>query len=286
MSVRYLQEFIVLYCLLSGPRLCHQSPPVLKPPVSEEVLVCLSILCCLLLCSGILLSVLFKCPFACLFCLGVFWDCLYSLRFHFLFCLSCLSILQEFTSCFCLIFWILLSIFYILFKQLLGISFQVFMSSLWDFASCLVFVASFCFQDFISCFVSFVLPFFFFFFWWVILLKYGSSFPRDKAAELPYSGTWTGFMYKNYRPESCKHLSCQTMITGWFIINWQQNESWIFIGNTDAEAETPIHWLPGAKNWLIWKDPDARKDWTWEEKGTTEDEIVGWHHQLDGREFE
>ena len=90
----------------------------------------LSILCCLLLCSGILLSVLFTCPFACLFCLGVFWDCLYSLRFHFLFCLSCLSILQEFTSCFCLIFWILLSIFYILFKQLLGISFQVFMSSL------------------------------------------------------------------------------------------------------------------------------------------------------------
>ena len=49
---------------------------------------------------------------------------------------------------------------------------------------------------------------------------------------------------------------------------------------TDAEAETPIIWPPGAKNWLIWKDPDARKDWWWEEKGTTEDEMVGWHHWL------
>ena len=116
-------------------------------------------------------------------------------------------------------------------------------------------------------------------------MKYGSSFPRDKAAELPYSGTCTGFMCKNYRPESYKYLSCQTMITGWFIINWQGNESWILIGSTDAEAETPKLWLPDAKNWLIWKDPDAGKDWRLE-KGTSEDEMVGWHHQLYGREFE
>ena len=60
------------------------------------------------------------------------------------------------------------------------------------------------------------------------------------------------------------------------------NQSWIFIGRTDAEVETPILWPPDAKNWLIWKDPDAGKDWRWEEKGTTEDEIVGWHHQLNG----
>ena len=53
-----------------------------------------------------------------------------------------------------------------------------------------------------------------------------------------------------------------------------------------VEAETPILWPPAAKNWLIWKDPDAGKDWRWEEKGTTEDEMVEWHHWLDGREFE
>ena len=59
------------------------------------------------------------------------------------------------------------------------------------------------------------------------------------------------------------------------------NQSWIFIGRTDAEPETPILWLPNAKTWLIGKDPDVGKDWRQEEKGTTEDEMVGWHHQLD-----
>ena len=63
------------------------------------------------------------------------------------------------------------------------------------------------------------------------------------------------------------------------------NQFWIFIGRTDIEAETPILWPPDAKNWLIWKDPDAGKDWRWE-KGTTEDEMVGWHHWLNGHEFE
>ena len=69
-------------------------------------------------------------------------------------------------------------------------------------------------------------------------------------------------------------------------VNPKGNQSWIFIGRTDAEAETPILWPPDAKNWLIGKDPDAGKDWRLEEKGTTEDEMVGWHHQLDGHEFE
>ena len=64
------------------------------------------------------------------------------------------------------------------------------------------------------------------------------------------------------------------------------NQSWIFIGRTDAKAETPILWPPDAKNWLIWKDPDAGKDWRWEEKGMTEDEMGGWHHRLNGQEFE
>ena len=64
------------------------------------------------------------------------------------------------------------------------------------------------------------------------------------------------------------------------------NESWFFIGRTDAEAETPILWPPDAKNWLLGKDPDAGKDWRQEEKRTREDEMVGWRHRLDGHEFE
>ena len=69
-------------------------------------------------------------------------------------------------------------------------------------------------------------------------------------------------------------------------IHTKGNQSCIFIGRTDAEAEAPILWPPDAKNWHIGKDPDAGKDWGQEEKGMTEDEMVGWHHRLDGREFE
>ena len=69
-------------------------------------------------------------------------------------------------------------------------------------------------------------------------------------------------------------------------VNPKWYQSWIFIGRIGAEAEAPILWPPDVKNWLIGKDPDAGKDWRWEEKGTTEDEMVGWHHQLDGHEFE
>ena len=64
------------------------------------------------------------------------------------------------------------------------------------------------------------------------------------------------------------------------------NQSWIFIGRTDVEAETPILWPPDVKNWLTGKDPDAGKDWRQEQKGKTEDEMAGWHHRLDGHEFE
>ena len=77
-------------------------------------------------------------------------------------------------------------------------------------------------------------------------------------------------------------------------LNWKEiqpvhhkgNQSWMFIGRTDAEADAPIIWPPNAKDWLIWKDPDAGKGWRQEEKGTTEDERVGWHHQLHDHEFE
>ena len=64
------------------------------------------------------------------------------------------------------------------------------------------------------------------------------------------------------------------------------DQSWVFIGSTDVEAESPILWPPDVKNWLIWEDPDAGKDWRQEEKVTTEDEMGGWHYWLDGHEFE
>ena len=68
-------------------------------------------------------------------------------------------------------------------------------------------------------------------------------------------------------------------------VNPKGTQSWIFIGRTDAEAEAQIIWLPDVKNWLIWTDSDVGKDWRQEEKGTTEDEMVGCHHQINGHEF-
>ena len=69
------------------------------------------------------------------------------------------------------------------------------------------------------------------------------------------------------------------------LVNPKGNQFWIFIERTDAEAETPLLWPPDAKNWLLGKDPDSGKDWR-QEKGTTEDEMVGWHHRHNGHEFE
>ena len=77
-------------------------------------------------------------------------------------------------------------------------------------------------------------------------------------------------------------------------LDWKQiqpvhpkgDQSWMFIGRTDAEAEAPILWPTDAKNWLICKDLASGKDWRWEEKGMIEDEMVGWHHRLNGHEFE
>ena len=69
------------------------------------------------------------------------------------------------------------------------------------------------------------------------------------------------------------------------LVNPKGNQSWILIGRTDAETEALILWPPDAKSWLIWKDPDAGKDWGQEEKGKTEDEMVGWHHQFNGYEL-
>ena len=89
---------------------------------------------------------------------------------------------------------------------------------------------------------------------------------------------WTVVLEKTLEsPLDCKEIKP---------VNPKGNQSWIFTGRTDAEAESPILWPPDAKSWLLGKDPDAGKDWRWEEKGMTEDEMVGWHHQLDGHEFE
>ena len=69
-------------------------------------------------------------------------------------------------------------------------------------------------------------------------------------------------------------------------VNPKGNQSWIFVGRTDVKAETPIISPHDVEIWLVWKDLDAGKDWRWEEKGKTEDEMVGWHHRLNGHEFE
>ena len=69
------------------------------------------------------------------------------------------------------------------------------------------------------------------------------------------------------------------------LVHPKGDQSWVFIERIDLEAETPIPWPPDAKSWLIWKDPDAGKDWGQEKKGTTEDEVVGWHHRFNGHGF-
>ena len=88
---------------------------------------------------------------------------------------------------------------------------------------------------------------------------------------------WTVVLEKTESPLDCKEIKP---------LNPKGNQSWIFTWRTDAEAGVPILWPPDVKNWLIWKDPDAGKGWRREEKGLTEDEMVGWHHWLDGHEFE
>ena len=88
---------------------------------------------------------------------------------------------------------------------------------------------------------------------------------------------WTVVLKKTLEsPLDCKEIQP---------LHLKGDQSWVFIGRTDVEAETPILWPPDAKSWLIWKDPDAGKDWGKEEKGMTEDEMVGWNHQLIGHEF-
>ena len=116
--------------------------------------------------------------------------------------------------------------------------------------------------------------------------SYGFSISPVWMRELDHKESWAP---KNWRfwtvvlektlesPLDCKEIQP---------VHSKGDQSWIFIGKTDAEAETPILWPPDGKNWLTRKYPDAGKDWRWEEKGTIEDEMVGWHHWLNGHEFE
>ena len=116
--------------------------------------------------------------------------------------------------------------------------------------------------------------------------SYGFSSGHVWMWELDYKESW---MPKNWyfwtvvlektleSPLDCKEIQP---------VHSEGDQSWVFIGGTDVEAETPILWPPDGKSWLTWIDPDPGKDWRQEEKGPTEDEMVGWHHRLDGREFE
>ena len=116
--------------------------------------------------------------------------------------------------------------------------------------------------------------------------SYGFSSSHVWMWELDYKETWapkywcfwTVVLEKTLEsPLDCKEIQP---------VHSEGDQPWVFFGRNDAKAETPVFWLPHVKNRLIGKDSDAGKDWGQEEKGMTEDEMVGWHHWLDGHEFE
>ena len=104
--------------------------------------------------------------------------------------------------------------------------------------------------------------------------------------ELDYKETWVPKNWYFWTVVLEKTLECPLDCKEIQPVHPKGKESWIFIGRTDAEAEAPVLWPLDEKNWLTGKDPDAGKGWKWEEKGTTEDEMVGCHHWLNGYEFE
>ena len=108
------------------------------------------------------------------------------------------------------------------------------------------------------------------------VVLYGCESWTIKKAEHQRIDAFKLWCWRRLFPLDCKEIQP---------VNPKGNQSWIFIGRIDAEAETPNTWAPDVKNWLIWKDPDAGKDWRWE-KGTKEVEMVGWHHRLDRHEFD
>ena len=120
----------------------------------------------------------------------------------------------------------------------------------------------------------------------LVKAMYGFSSGHVWMRELDYkeSGApknwcfWTVVLEKTLEsPLDCKEIQP---------VHSKGDQPWVFFGRTDAKAETPVLWPPHVKSWLIGKDPDAGRDWGQEGKGTTEDEMAGWHHWLDGCEFE
>ena len=116
--------------------------------------------------------------------------------------------------------------------------------------------------------------------------SYGSTSSRVWMWELDDKENWAPKNWCFWTVVLEKTLECPLDCQEIQPVHYKGDQSWVFIGRTDVEAETPILWPPHAKSWLIWKDPDAWKDWRREEKGTAEDEMVGWHHRLNGRVFE
>ena len=108
------------------------------------------------------------------------------------------------------------------------------------------------------------------------VVMYGRESGTINKAEHQRRCFWTVVLEKILESLDCKEIQP---------VHSKGGQFWVFIGRNDTEAETLILWPPDAKSWLIWKDPDAWKDWRQEEKGTTEDEIVGWLHRLNGHEF-
>ena len=115
---------------------------------------------------------------------------------------------------------------------------------------------------------------------------YGFSGSHVWMWELDYKESWVLKNWCFWTVMLEKTLECALDSKEIKPVNPKRNLSWIYIGRTDAEAEAPVLWPPDMKNWLIWKDSDAGKDWGQEEKGTTEDEMAGWHHWFNGHEFE
>ena len=117
-----------------------------------------------------------------------------------------------------------------------------------------------------------------------VCLVYGFFSSHVWMWELDYKESW------DWRIDV---LNCGVGEDSWEFLDFKEiqpvrpkgDQSWVFIGRTDVEPETPVFWPPDVKSWLIGKDPVARRVWGQEEKGTTEDEMVGWHHQLNGHEF-
>ena len=114
--------------------------------------------------------------------------------------------------------------------------------------------------------------------WWSLILIHYFSW---KIGHFSCIGSFVWLLY--FPPEITKSILCESIIIS---ITSAYKGIWDFFGRNDAKAETPVFWPPHAKGWLIGKDSDAGKDWGQEEKGTTEDEMAGWHHWLDGHESE